>query len=219
MNVIRIFKIKEVAASVLFLLAGYGISARPYFLDVPTGTSISSMADNNHSDVQVQQFTIEKDGCSVRLEWQTIQEKNLKNIQIERSSNGGEFMSITTLTPTGGGHYAYSEDGLGTGRYEYRLKFISNDGKSVNTKTESVSLVCDFNIQVYPVQTKDTIYVSGGISGATINVYDVKGTGVLKMTANGQMAVLSLRNFPAGTYFIGIIKNNELIKQETVVKE
>ncbi|WP_207798822.1 T9SS type A sorting domain-containing protein [Taibaiella soli] len=196
-------------------------------------TSVTVFAVNPSSDVTnvnfgfiqgaplpiiLKDFTASKNGCAARLDWNTASEVNVKNIQIERSSNGGDFATIATVQPNGGGHYTYADD-LGTGRYGYRLKVNDYDGTYFNSWVATVTLACDQHVQVYPTSTSGIVYVTGANAGAVINVYDAAGRTVITTKANSQKTTLSLSGLPSGTYFVALIDGNQLVKQTTIIKE
>ncbi|PZF74689.1 T9SS type A sorting domain-containing protein [Taibaiella soli] len=179
----------------------------------------ASYIANGQGKTTILNFTAAANGCDTHLDWNTASETNVKDIQIERSSNGGKFVTVATVQASGGGHYAYSEDGLGTGRYEYRLKLNGKDGKFLNSQTAAVSLTCDRNVQIAPLRTTGFISISGGNVGNVIHVYDSAGRSVLKAEVTGPRTEMSLKSLAPGTYFIAVIEGDQILKQETITKE
>ena len=69
---------------------------------------------------------------SIRLEWDSEQEIDLFEYQIERSATGGDFMYIGFLAPQGdNSHYTYLDETVFakiTDRtYSYRIKILEKD--------------------------------------------------------------------------------------------
>lgn len=83
--------------------------------------------------VQLNSFTYFVNGNSVQLKWTTTQEVNNKIFEIERTVEGeNDWKKIGTVEGKGNSNqtvdYAFTDYGLISGKYIYRLKQIDNNG-------------------------------------------------------------------------------------------
>lgn len=89
----------------------------------------------------VQSFTLMRSGASVKLAWQTSQEKNNNYFEIQRSSNGTQFTVVALVfareNATDGADYVYVDhpEHLSAGEWMYyRIRQVSMDGHSEITE-------------------------------------------------------------------------------------
>jgi len=82
--------------------------------------------------VELASFTSSVNGNNVTLQWNTTMEENNKGFEIERKSSGEAWKKIGYLEGHGTtnqiNNYSYTERGIATGHYNYRLKQIDYNG-------------------------------------------------------------------------------------------
>jgi len=82
--------------------------------------------------VELNLFTAVTDGRMIRLNWETKTEKNSYKFNIERktiSTDWGLIGSIkAAVLSNSPKQYSYTDNKLQSGKYQYRLKMIDNDG-------------------------------------------------------------------------------------------
>ncbi len=71
---------------------------------------------------------------NVTVAWTTLDEQNIKCMEIEKSANGNDFESFRKITPKGNGsstenNYSVIDNACFNGANFYRLKIVDNDGK------------------------------------------------------------------------------------------
>ncbi|MNS23013.1 hypothetical protein D3C72_548190 [compost metagenome] len=158
--------------------------------------------------------------CAVRLDWTTLKEEQLKNIQVERSENGKTFTPIASITPRGAGFsYSYTDQALAKGRYTYRLRFNDYDTRYSYSGVQLVAISCAADIQVFPTETNDKVMIQGIGDQTTVTVSDVSGRKVLETTGNGPQMTLSLQTLTPAVYFITVYTGTTAVAQVKVVKE
>lgn len=158
--------------------------------------------------------------CAVRLDWTTLKEEQLKNIQVERSENGKAFSPIASITPRGTGFaYNYTDQALSKGRYTYRLRFNDHDTRYSYSGVQLVAISCAADIQVFPTETKDKVMIQGIGNQTTVTVSDVSGRKVLETTGNGPQMTLSLQTLTPSVYFITVYTGTTPVVQVKVVKQ
>ncbi len=82
--------------------------------------------------VELISFTASVSGNSVVLNWGTATETNNRGFEVERSTDGNNFVSTGYVqgngTTTRKSFYTYTDDNLISGKYYYRLKQVDFDG-------------------------------------------------------------------------------------------
>ena len=166
--------------------------------------------------VELLSFTSSVSGNNVTLNWITSTETNNMGFEIEKkrvgsqkSSTGKDEWNIIGFingsgTTTGMKTYTFVDNGISSGKFQYRLKQIDFDGKSESSniiETE-IFIASDFILeQNYPnpfnptttisYTIPDVISTEGRNLGVTLKIYDVLGN---------EVAVLVDENKPAGDY-------------------
>ncbi len=94
--------------------------------------------------VELSSFTAKADGNSVILNWVTASELNNKGFEIQRSSDGINFNGITFIdgkgTTADRSIYRYTDAGLASGKYSYRLKQIDLTGEFAFSSVVTVEI-------------------------------------------------------------------------------
>ncbi len=147
--------------------------------------------------VELTSFTGSYKGQTVDLNWVTATEVNNNGFEIQRSAEGGNFITVAFIqgkgTSTETSNYNYVDKNITTRtQYSYRLKQIDFDGhytySNVVNLSESlpVSLVLDQN---YPNPFNPSTTISFALpvkSNVTLNVYNLVGQKVLNII-NGNL--------------------------------
>ncbi len=68
---------------------------------------------------------------NAKLKWKVGAEINIKQYDIQRSSNGVDFTTIASVTARGSSEYMYTDDAVLTGNSFYRIIAKENNGKSI----------------------------------------------------------------------------------------
>ena len=88
-------------------------------------------------------------------------------------------------------------------------------GKIVEEDNLAVATVDALDIQLYPNPTQELLHVAGAVADSDILLYDMTGTlvGTARTDATGS-AVVSLANYPAGTYVVRISGADRLVVKQ-----
>ena len=88
-------------------------------------------------------------------------------------------------------------------------------GHIVEEDNLAVATVDALDIQLYPNPTQDLLHVAGAVADSDILLYDMTGTlvGTARTDATGS-AVVSLANYPAGTYVVRISGTDHLVVKQ-----
>lgn len=169
--------------------------------------------------VELAAFTSTISNRDVTLNWTTVTETNNSGFDVERSSNG-EWSKIgnvtgngTTTTPM---NYSFTDRGLNSGSYNYRLKQIDYNGNFAyfNLSGEvSVGIPTTYNLsQNYPNPFNPSTTINFDLpfdSKVSIKLFDVSGKEVATLvndvkTAGYYTVKFNGSNLSSGIYFYRI---------------
>ncbi|HEV3222849.1 MAG TPA: T9SS type A sorting domain-containing protein [Puia sp.] len=170
---------------------------------------------------------------NVKVAWTTTNEVNAAYFEVERSSDGSNFIGVaqvdasSSMDPT---HFYSINDQLfninGNIIY-YRLRIVDNDGKFTYSKIIPVKLdqpVNSFSVYPNPVDNYAilNLYASKPDNGM-LRLMDNSGRQILTKSftinnGNNSIMVDQLGNLPKGIYIIQVMVNNNLYNQKIIKK-
>jgi uncharacterized protein (TIGR02145 family) len=96
------------------------------------GFSVRCLWNNPVDPVELSSFTSNANGRNVNLIWETQTEKNSDKFNIERKTTGTDWGLIgsvkAAVLSNSPKKYSFTDKNLQSGKYQYRLKMIDNDG-------------------------------------------------------------------------------------------
>ena len=104
--------------------------------------------------IELSYFKGNKESNSVNLKWETLSEKNNNYFEIERSINGLEFETLSTINGSGNSNtplnYSYVDYNPNIGINYYRLKQVDYDGKFEYFKIISIEFGIEDDFILHP---------------------------------------------------------------------
>jgi hypothetical protein len=202
----------------------------------PSGGDIyfSALLDGSTSlPVKFTNFSATKKADAAILTWQ-IENESATTVSyvVERSLNGVDFTSVTTVAAKNNGSslnsYEISDNNLSSlnssGVLYYRVKQVDVNGKFVYTSIKSVRLSNETIINVYPNPVKNTTNLSFDLSEnqtVIVTLADVTGKEISKFQHQGikglNTKVIDMSTLSAGTYTLKLHTNSD-IKTIPVIK-
>ncbi len=163
---------------------------------------------------------IQNDDCI--LNWQTTNEINTSHFNIQRSTDGINFVNIGTVAAAGSGNnnYNFTDKQLpATTTVYYRLQSADKDGKSTLSNVVSVSLASqNIFFTLSPNPAKDIVYIQAN-DLSEVTVTDASGKIILKKSVSGNKAALNISAFTSGIYMVTVKdKNNNTATKKLVVQ-
>jgi hypothetical protein len=163
--------------------------------------------------VELVAFTADMKGRDLALAWRTASEKNSARFEVERSTDGREFVRIgevaaqgTTTRPT---DYAFLDPLTPIPAYPhtllyYRLRQVDLDGTANYSPVRSVLVGGKELLTLYPNPARSAVAVGGVSAGAMVEVFDALGRVVAQATADASgTAQLALPSgLAAGVYVV-----------------
>lgn len=155
-------------------------------------------------------FTAQQVSKNVLLKWSTAQEFNSSRFEIERNTEGRNyFEKIGSINAAGNSSirkdYSYTDAGIVSGRFTYRLKQIDIDERFVYSKAITIVAKGDklFRLLGNPVQNQLQIDAANDIDAITISIFDNRGRRVFQETMKNQNRLsIDIHKLGAGVYIV-----------------
>jgi Secretion system C-terminal sorting domain len=171
---------------------------------IPDGTSgrfyLAGQSDGeNPLPVELSSFTASNNGRTIQLNWGTKTEKNSNKFDIERSLVGNLNWAVVgsvkaAVLSNSPKQYSYSDTKLQSGKYQYRLKMVDNDGSFSYSSVEAaeVAVPKDFAVsQNYPNPFNPSTKIDYQVpvdAKVIMEVYNIAGQRVSELVNQEQSA-------------------------------
>jgi Secretion system C-terminal sorting domain len=181
---------------------------------------------DNALPVELSSFISVPNGRTVQLNWETKTERNSNKFVIERKTIDAAWGIIGTVKASvlsnSPKKYSYTDTKLQSGKYQFRLKMIDNDGSfSYSSITEAeVSLPTDYELsQNYPNPFNPSTKIDYKLpsdSKVTLEVFNLTGERVCQLVNENQAAGyysvdLGASRLTSGVYFYKITATGKAI--------
>ncbi len=172
-------------------------------------------------------FVAQKKDNNAFLNWHAVEQINVSHINIQRSTDGTNFISIGTVGTKVDGDYIFTDFNLPTDvtKIYYRLESVDKD--ATKTYSQVVSIVLDaklMTINIYPNPVKNVLQLQLNAIKAetvTIQIADVQGKVLQQFSKNlvlgNNNISVATNSFTKGTYLL--IVKGERINQKQFVKD
>ena len=203
----------------------------------PSFCSCLSNVGNGNLPVELLNFSATKASDSkVLLKWETASEANNKQFDVERSSNGTDFVTIGAVPAKGSGtssktnHYEWIDADPGSGILYYRLKQMDQNQSSKLYKIVSVEFntVSPITFQVFPNPSNGTFEISvTGVSensSPEITIHTIEGREVYYtridplLTENNKATLRVTPGIEKGLYLVNCMVNGRKFPAKLVIE-
>ena len=160
----------------------------------------------------------------VQLSWESVNEVNLKEYQIEKSDDGISFTSVATKDANNAVAYSYTvDDSLSNHKQYYRLKLIDNNGQYFYSKIVFVvgnSSIADLTIFPNPAINTITITHPKVSKDAIIKILSLDGrqTIVKSPSIASKQTIIEVSQLVKGCYIV-IYANDGVVKESRFIKK
>lgn len=160
---------------------------------------------------------------SVKLDWETVQENNVKSFEVEYSSDNKTFSYIGTVAATNTNRpafYSFTHTPKAKEVHLYRIKQIDFDGKYTYslTKTVNANAAASSIVQISPNPVVNSMTIRTVDNKVDITIYTINGKLVRKLTLGKGSHVVSLSDLSSGAYIIKITNENKNSYQQKFIK-
>jgi len=161
---------------------------------------------------------------AVQLQWQTAFEQNLRQFDIEYSTDGNHFLPVTSVAATNlpnGYTYHYQHNINTIPAIYYRLKIIDLNGAAEYSKVILVNKQSSAANRIYPTVIDNGIMnINLSESFQNINMYTTDGKQVFDYNLGGRtgLVTVQLPSLIAGTYVVQLVSSGRKLVQKIIVK-
>ncbi|MCS6824645.1 MAG: glycosyl hydrolase, partial [Cytophagaceae bacterium] len=170
-----------------------------------------------------------QDDSSVKLDWSTLDEWNVQEFQIQKSSDGINFYTFIYTNAIQNSasvkHYSTIDTEPYSPHTYYRLKIVDNDGKHTYSSVTCVNTLNSFSLSIFPNPTDESAVLQIISSCKTsVNYYitDMFGKKISGCTEHIQPHInqiqLNLHSIPSGSYVITVIFSNHFTQYLHFIK-
>jgi hypothetical protein len=147
---------------------------------------------------------------TVNLKWDVSEEINVKEYQVERSSNGSSFAVEGTVPAKGKSVYAFTNFNVSSNTFFYRIKSIDLDGRFkysgiIRIPGNSANSFAE-QVKVYPIPSTDDIVVEhkrlNSRAKMMITGFDGKVLRVIVPSQGASHTPVNISGLTPGMYFI-----------------
>ncbi len=171
--------------------------------------------------VKLISFNAIQKGKDVTVTWKTANEVNAKTFEVEWSSDGSNFKTISTLNASGNSDvnksYSFLDKNITSGNNFYRLKTIDTDGKFYYSPVVKVNFSGSTLLKIYPQITSGNLTVELNVlkqGVTTAEIFDHIGRLLsaekIPVAIGYNKVQLNVNNLPTGGYLLKLINNNEI---------
>jgi len=154
----------------------------------------------------------------VHLNWTINPDLQLKQFELERSTDATYFQSIATF-PAGKTSYQFIDlnNDLNSARYFYRLKMTDPDGKNDYSNIVTISIPAHVFISLSPNPANNIITVNGSFGKGIISLINSSGQTVLSVNSNTAPVNLDISLLPRGLYVLRFIDPHTIINKKLLI--
>jgi hypothetical protein len=164
--------------------------------------------------VELSSFTSNVNGRNIQLNWLTKTEKNSDKFVIEREAIGANWEAIgsvkAAVLSNSPKNYSYTDTKLQSGKYQYRLKMVDNDGSFSYSSVEAaqVAIPKDFAVsQNYPNPFNPSTKIDYQVpvdAKVILEVYNIVGQKISELVNQEQSSGYYTVDFGASKLSSGI---------------
>ncbi len=160
-------------------------------------------------------FTGSKISTDAQLQWITANEINLAKYELQRSDNGNNFVTVSTVL-AGGTNYTFTDAAIFTTKQiiYYRLKMIDKDGKVTISNIIKLSNYQTITLAIYPNPVKDILTVSGLKQRGTLRLLSAEGKIIYQQIVTTQATTISMIGYAKGLYMLQYQYNDKVINEK-----
>ncbi|MES2773012.1 MAG: DUF5018 domain-containing protein [Bacteroidota bacterium] len=170
-------------------------------------------------------FNAEINGKDVKASWKTDNEVNTRGFDIERSTNGRDFVAIGSVSSnntSGVNNYSFTDTKPVAGISWYRLKQVDKDGRFTYSKTVAINSLERIGLGIFPNPVSSTLSVTHpkALVGASIKIFTADGRVVasFKVATGAGITTTGIEQLSAGNYLL-VMQNGHVEFTAKFVKQ
>jgi len=168
--------------------------------------------------VDLLSFTVKKERQTVVLDWTTQSETNNSHFNVEKSTNGIDYLVIGRIEGLNNSQqrkdYSFVDEKPRIGKNYYRLAQYDFDGTMKKTETVVVDFetpvrAAEFTVAPNPIIDKFTLQGADLDDQMRITIFDLSGRKVLETSVNPNQEI-NTSELSGGTYIVNVFDYNNL---------
>ena len=182
--------------------------------------TLASASSLNPLPVTVVSFTATKNNKQVMLQWIIENETNLSRYEIERSTDGIHYTTLTIMAAQGGSTqivYKARDNDPAMGINYYRLKIIDIDGRYTYSIIATVNMDKQYDFSIWPNPAKEYIMITDAADFDQVQIIDVAGKLVRQMNRSTDNRY-NIYGLGSGVYVVKLIGTKETASGKLIIK-
>ena len=166
-----------------------------------------------------------RNGNSVSIRWDVADEANVRQYQIERSTNGSNFTVAGSMQPNGKSVYLFADTYSDKGTVYYRVRNVDGDGRSKYSGIIKLKGSTSFGtaLKAYPLPAANVITVEhqkiNGAGKITINSLEGRTFKTVKPVTGSSHTPVDLSGLSSGVYVIKLQNGDSETESIKIVKQ
>jgi hypothetical protein len=184
-------------------------------LNFDNGTkNLGFLTCQGNQPVELSSFSSNVNGKNVSLIWETMTEKNSYQFTIEKEASGANWESIgsvkAAVLSNSPKQYSFTDKNIQSGKYQYRLKMIDNDGSFKYSQIVETEVAVPKNFELsqnYPNPFNPSTKINYTLpfdAKVTLEVYNIVGQKVSELVNQEQSAGYYTVDFGASKLSSGV---------------
>jgi hypothetical protein len=167
-----------------------------------TQFTFGTTSTNNVLPIKLLSFTGKLEGDDVQLNWSTATEQNNDHFDVERSSDGENFVKIGEVKGAGNSmnvrNYMFLDTHAESSILYYRLKQVDYDGKFSHSNIVVIKKKVS-DVKVYPNPFSEKLTIVGQKPETSVSIVDALGREIFSGEVSTPINTVS---WPSGIYFV-----------------
>lgn len=190
----------------------------------PAGESIYSatVSATTQSIVPVQliSFNAMQQINSIALKWKVINEVNLTTYQLEFSTDGTRFSTVSIIKALQKKEYSYLHQPTKLGECFYRLKMVDKDGSFQYSSIVLIQYLSINKTNIYPNPANTFVridFLNDSHFAQEVRVLTIQGKCLAKYFSSSSTILIPTSIIPNGKYFIEILYPNKQLERHSLL--
>lgn len=167
-------------------------------------------------------FGAKKTEAGTQLIWNVAGERDVQAYQVERSTNGRDFIKLGEVAATNSTSYSFVDKQPANGLVFYRIKEIDIDGKFKYSTIVRFSIDSNIGLRAYPSPAKDLVTIEHKVNVAgKLSITTADGRVVKQLDTKPDLGqtVINISNLKGGLYIVRFMYANGQTETVKLVKE
>jgi len=153
------------------------------------------------------------------LKWETTDEQNTKEFDIERATDGIHFSQVAIIpanNTSGDNYYSFTDNARANENFFYRLKMVDLDGHYTYSITVKLSDRQNSQIIISPNPVRNLMTLQNIPGPGMIEVLNVQGKIIQRVYTNGPSQVINMANSSRGLYVLKYVGTGQTQLQKII---